>query len=204
MYRLTNEILGKKTGTAPQQLFVNVKVLRKQIEVANAQMNYYDSKITGLLSSIPTSIRNPHRFLDRTLATWDRHDSFPLFKFREIFIIKTGDLISSMSNSNALGHDMLDSQGIKHCQTQLVKQIRHLINVSLKQGKFSQKWKFAKISPRLKNSDLDKQSASSYRPVAILPVISKLVERAAKTQLLAFLKSMGTIKQELSCLQEDL
>ena len=76
---------------------------------------------------------------------------------------------------------------------QLVRQIRHIINVSLRTGKFSIKWKFAKLSPRLKSLELDKSSVSSYRPVAILPSLSKLVERAAQLQLLSFFESSGLL-----------
>ena len=41
----------------------------------------------------------------------------------------------------------------------------------------------------LKASDMDRLSPVSYRPVAILPTILKLVECAAQSQLLDFLES---------------
>ena len=132
--------------------------------------------------------RNLHRFLDRDLDSWEGKNSLSKFEFREISLIEMSKIISSMSNSTAMGHDSIDSRGISDVQNQLVKQIRHLINLSLMTGKFAHKWKFAKLSPRLKSHDLDRNSPSEYRPVAILPVISKLVEQAAQLQLLNYLE----------------
>ena len=56
-------------------------------------------------------------------------------------------------------------------------------------GKFARKWKFARLLPRLKGSDLPRTDTSSYRPVAVLTTSSKLVERSAQQQLLAFLET---------------
>ena len=55
------------------------------------------------------------------------------------------------------------------------------------------KWKFGKITPRLKSKDLSKLLTSSYRPVAALPTTWKLVERTAQKQLLNFMESMGQL-----------
>ena len=51
----------------------------------------------------------------------------------------------------------------------------------------------AKVTPRLKNSDLNKMEVSSYRPVAILSTVSKLVERTAQQQLLKFLEDTNQL-----------
>ena len=48
------------------------------------------------------------------------------------------------------------------------------------------KWKLACLTPRLKSKEADRLSVASYRPIAILPAISKLVERVAQQQLLQF------------------
>ena len=53
-------------------------------------------------------------------------------------------------------------------------------------SEFCRKWKFSKLSPRLKSQELNKMLPSSYRPVAILSTTSKIIERAAQTQLSEF------------------
>ena len=66
--------------------------------------------------------------------------------------------------------------------------MRHIINTSLLTSKFARKWKFARLTPRLKNGGLDRTDTSSYRPVAVLTSTSKLVEKAAHHQMLGFLE----------------
>ena len=64
--------------------------------------------------------------------------------------------------------------------------IQPLINVLLWMGTYANRWKVAKVIPLLKYNDLNKLCPSSYRPVVILPTVSKLVEQAAQSQLLDF------------------
>ena len=65
--------------------------------------------------------------------------------------------------------------------------------MSLIQNKFAHKWKFARITPRLKIKDMDPNSTSSYRPVVVLTATSKLIERAAQLQLLKFMEESGQL-----------
>ena len=144
--------------------------------MANMLCNYYYEKVKILSTRIPQSTRNPHRFLDLALESWEEKENRHIFEFRSISIVETLKLITDMGNSAALGHDMIDSQGIKLAASHLVHPIQHIINTSLSSGKFSRKWKLSRITPRLKGKDCDKLAVSSYRPVAVLPSISKLVE----------------------------
>ena len=100
-----------------------------------------------------------------------------------------------MAESNALGHNDLDSIAIKMAGDQLALPLRHIINLSLSQGKFCKKWKFARLVPRLKSKSLNKMQTSSYHPVAILTVTSKLVEKAGQSQLLSFLEQTEQLNQ---------
>ena len=165
--------------------------------MANVMMDFYIKKVRNVVGRITESCRNPRRFLDRALESWEGRNTFQKFKFREITLQETSKIILSLSKSMALGHDLIDSRGISDCQGQLVRQLNHLINVSLISGRFAKKWKFAKLSPRLKSYELNRNSVEYYRPVAILPTVSKLVERSAQLQLLNFLERTG--QMNMSC-----
>ena len=79
--------------------------------------------------------------------------------------------------------------------SEISQQIKHLINTSLLSNKFANKWKFSKVTPRLKSKDLDRHNVSSYRPVAVLSTVSKLVERAAQQQLLKFMEDTNQMNE---------
>ena len=79
IYRMTNELLDSRSGSTPQSFFINGKLIRKPIDMANAQMSYYKEKIQDLISNIPVSLRNPHRFLDAALDSWEQKDEHQFF-----------------------------------------------------------------------------------------------------------------------------
>ena len=95
-------------------------------------------------------------------------------------------LVAEMAESTALGHDNLDSIALKTVAPLLIYPLRHIVNTSLLTARFARKWKFARLTPRLKNGGLDRTDTSSYRPVAVLTSTSKLVEKAAHHQILSF------------------
>ena len=193
LYRLTNELADCRLGTTPQSFVIDGKIERKPLAMANAQISHYKEKIVKLANGFTPSSRNPYRYLDKALEDWDHKDARPLFKFQPLSLLETENLLKSLSDSAASGHDLLDARAIKEGGRSLLIPIRHLVNSSLLSEKIASKWKIACLTPRLKSSELDKHSVSSYRPIAILPAISKLVERAAQQQLLNFLENTKQI-----------
>ena len=113
IYRLTNELFDTKNGTNPQQLLVNGRLIRKPIDMANAQIAYFKDKILKLTEKITLSARNPHIYLDAALQNWSDKDERSVFVFKQITLSQTALLIKTMSDSAAFGHDMLDSRAIK-------------------------------------------------------------------------------------------
>ena len=76
---------------------------------------------------------------------------------------------------------------ISHVKTYLllILFINTLINASLIYGYVPPEWKWARENPLFKNgksNDMD-----NYRPISVLPTISKVLERVVHTQLYDFL-----------------
>ena len=61
-----------------------------------------------------------------------------------------------------------------------------IINLSLTNGQFPESLKLAKIKPIHKGGP--KSDPSNYRPISVLPVISKIVEKHVTKHLFAYLK----------------
>ena len=145
-------------------------------------------KVKTLMEDLPATQEDPLKWLRGAFSRWERKGKLDIFQFREVTLDETIKMIGRLSNSTAFGIDSIDSLSIKLATLHLAQPIRHLINVSLLERKFANRWKLAKIFPLLKDKDLNKLSPESYRPVAILPTLSKLVERAAHSQLLSYLE----------------
>ena len=62
----------------------------------------------------------------------------------------------------------------------------HIVNLSIGSNKFPNKWKIAKLVPLYKGKGA-KIDPKNYRPVAILPILSKVLERSIFLQIVSFM-----------------
>ena len=189
--KTTKKLLNSKSGGAPKNLLIDGKLLKRPVEVANSQMLYFHNKVRKLSNQLPDTNINPLKWLQKALDNWDSKGKFPSFTFSEISLQDTISLISQLGNSTSFGSDNIDALAIKAVTLDLAIPIKHLINTSLSTSKYANKWKLAKILPLLKSSELNKLLPASYRPIAILPTVSKLVEKAAQAQLLKYMEMNG-------------
>ena len=169
---------------------VDGRILRRLIDLANAQMDCFKEKIERLMRNLLGGRVDLLKWLVAAKSKWSRNENVPTFQLREITLDEMIKLISRLSNLTAFGVDLIDVMSVKLATQHLAKPIKHLINVSLMEGTYASKWKLAKIFPLLKDKELDKLNPLSYRLEAILPTLSKLVDRAAYSQLLGFLEDM--------------
>ena len=183
LYSLTKELLDTRSNSTPQQILHEGILVRKPVEIANLLIKYYSDKVEKLTRNRDPLFKGPHYYLDLALNSWKHKDERQFFEFREVTVLETATLLSSLVSSNSVGHDKIESFGIKLGGTSLIPPIRHMINSSLLNGTYAMKWKISSLSPRLKSQDSNRLLTSSYRPIAQLPTISKMIERSAQQQL---------------------
>ena len=63
--------------------------------------------------------------------------------------------------------------------------ILFIVNKSITSGKFPSVWKEAKVKPLFKAGS--KEGVNNYRPISILPTLSKLIEKWVESQFSKFL-----------------
>ena len=98
----------------------------------------------------------------------------------ESFVTKQ---IYKMNSKKATGLDGLSVKMIKLAEPIITKPLTKLINKSIENSQFPKSFKIAQVAPIYKKkSSLDK---ANYRPVSLLPVMSKVFERAIYTQLMS-------------------
>ena len=75
----------------------------------NWQLDFYMNKIRSIMNIIPTSNRNPHRYIDRAMSRWEDKDRLRTFNFKRITEDEMKGLIWSLSDSTLFGHNYMDS-----------------------------------------------------------------------------------------------
>lgn len=94
--------------------------------------------------------------------------------------------IKKLKNKNNKTSDEISSKLLKDASEELSPIISNLINLSFAQKKVPRKVKIARVIPVFKNGSKD--DCSNYRPISVLPPISKIMEMAVRARLLNFLE----------------
>lgn len=103
--------------------------------------------------------------------------------------------------STAVGVDGISIKMVRGLSPYCINAITHLINVSLRTGTFPTSWKQGVVIPLPKTHN--PASTSQFRPISILPVISKILEKIVSEQLVMFLESEGLLPESQSGFRRD-
>ena len=90
------------------------------------------------------------------------------------------NIIDNLNNVGA-GHDQIDSKLFKSSYESIKEILLHLFNRCLSEGIFPKILKIAVIKPIYKNGDI--KEPNNYRPISMLPYISKVLEKIISNRL---------------------
>ena len=119
----------------------------------------------------------PHRF---TLST-----------INESYILS---IINKLKNKNSSGNDEISNKLLKAIGNELSKPLTIIINQCLLTGIFPDLLKIAKVKPLFKRGDT--ALLNNYRPISLLPTISKVFERVIYSQLYAYFKDNNLMSEQ--------
>ena len=80
---------------------------------------------------------------------------------------------------------------LKLIKNEITPALTHIINLSISQQTFPQSWKKAKVIPLHKKNEI--LYPKNYRPVSLLPVLSKVLERCIFAQMVKYLEESNLL-----------
>ena len=99
--------------------------------------------------------------------------------------------IKDLDAKKATGLDEIDVKFIKLSGPFITKILTQICNRSISSNTFPALWKIAKVKPLHKKNSKD--DPNNYRPISILPVLSKLLERHVSNHLFEYLTNHDLI-----------
>ncbi len=176
-----------KDNICPKMLEVEDKQITNSLEIANVLNAHFTSVGTKY-------IPNMRRSLDQVTCTVisefvndripDKSITFSIKSITSDFVIKQ---LEAMSNSKATGLDGLSVNILKLTAPATAASITYICNLSIRTGQFPSQWKLARVIPLFKTGH--KTNCSNYRPISILPVLSKIFEKYVCVCLYEFFKA---------------
>ena len=97
------------------------------------------------------------------------------FQFKCITDNDTRLAIDKLENKSSSGHDGISNTLLKVLKFELSKSLTLIINQMITTGVFPDSFKISKIIPLFKKGD--SSLLPNYRPISLLPTISKIFER---------------------------
>ena len=176
VWRITDEIISPRGG-GKMVLDMDGSKVEDDREIAEAMNNFFIQKIADLREGIDQSMtEDPLKRLKETIKP-----NRPTFSFKTVSEARVLKIIRKLSNKNSFGTDGISSKVLKSAADVLAAPITFIVNTSLTSGIYPTRWKTAKVIPILKKGDPTKMA--NYRPVALLPVTSKILEEVVRGQV---------------------
>lgn len=178
---INTELNNRKTNDDKQITIKHNGITYKDPEEISKLFNKHFIEVTGNIKNNDSMNNTPD------------NNEIEINKFRLDPVGETelNKLIDSLKNKYSSGFDEIPVNIFKYISKSINKVIIHLINSSFISGIFPQKLKTAKLVPVYKKGD-DKEM-SNYRPLSLLPTISKMYEKAMYNRLITYLDSNNLI-----------
>ena len=168
----------KKTSSFPNHFISDGRKVTNAEEIAN-KFNKYFTDIGPLLSQKINinSSKSYKSFLSDEVA-----HSFEFEMVTEDHIL---NIIRKLKPKSSSGHDNISSILLKKISEYIAPTLAIIINQSLCTGIFPDELKIAQVKPLYKKDDPN--VFDNYRPISLLPVISKVFEKVVYIQLYEYM-----------------
>ena len=101
------------------------------------------------------------------------------------------NMLIELDTTKSTSNDGISPKMLKCTSVSIARMLSDLFNMSISTGTFPSDWKVGRITPIPKG--VDNSQPSGYRPISVLPAVSKLIEHHIKNIVEVFLKSHSPI-----------
>lgn len=170
-----NDFLGKKSVGVDGTL---VKYFKNDVNTDYDIANIFSRKFSTAVSKEPICDKN---LITNSMPQDECNRSLRFRKATSNDVIK---IIDELDDRKSPGFDNIRASDLKLIKHKIATTIAHLINISVKNGIMPDKTKISIIRPIFKGGD--HREPDNYRPIAILSVIDKIIERFVNNQIVNF------------------
>ena len=165
---------------SPSKLYDSGQMVTSPPKLAEIMNDFFVKKIATIRQNLPNQTDDPLKTLKSLM---ERRTS--LFSLTCVHPDTVKNIILGLKSSKSSGIDNIDTYIVKLMVTEILPVVTHIVNLSIQQAAFPVLYKSAKVIPLLKKGD--PLVPKNYRPVAILCIISKVIERAIFLQIVEYM-----------------
>ncbi len=179
-----NEIAGRPSskGKFPIQSFYSGDIINQNIQTKEVCQNFCDyfagvgeQLASAITPSGPTEVNDADHVVNS------------VFEMTQVTAQELMEVVKGIKGRSAPGWDGIPATLIKNNIVSLLEPLLYIINFSICTGEFPNTFKVAKVIPIFKSGQ--KNVFSNFRPISMLVVLAKILEKIVKIQFSKYLQS---------------
>lgn len=171
-----NEILGRPRSSKvlPEKIKYGSESYSNTVDISKCFNKYFTDIGKELASKIEPPMYNSFR-------QYMTNPTHKVFKLREVNIQDISKIIKELKSKTSKDPYGMSNKILKDIVEEIIAPLTLLVNQAISTGKFPEKLKMAKVIPVYKKAE--KENVENYRPISVLPVLSKVFEKTMHKQL---------------------
>lgn len=191
-----NKLLWKNIKNVTHTINKNNKSNNELTQIKSSpkeSVNYINDYFANigilLVNNVQCSVTNDDQ--NKYLNTLSRQpQSFTLL---DTDLNEVQSLIANLKVNSAPGWDNISTTYLKYVSYEVTPIITHLTNLCFKTGIFPNSLKRSIITPVFKSGE--RHDINNYRPISVLPALSKILEKILNNRLIKYLTKFNIISQ---------
>ena len=175
--------IGQSLHTSPTLILEGLQAHTKPRAIASSLNRQYLSNIRKTINQIPKTSTNPIDLYKKALGPVDTK-----LDIQQLSMSQLKTTLSTMSSTSSSTSDFISMKLIKDAGPVLNPHILHLINKIISNEDYPSNLKVTKVIPIQKPAK-DPKLPEGWRPINIVPSLSKVVEKSLLLQVLKYLKT---------------
>jgi hypothetical protein len=198
-WKFLNKILNRNAQNvcSPTMLVENVHKITDPTMIAECLNNHFVNIGEQLASQLEAPQIHYTTFLNKNILP----DDLPMFEFTQIEELELLSVLEALTLRKATGYDQITVRTLKENKLLLVPILAPLINKVISQSSFPDCLKVARVTPLFKKGS--RSDPNNYRPISILPTISKVIEKLMERQMRDFILKNGLISRNQYGFQKE-
>ena len=180
LWRAMNEILDKGKQSTRQSV----------TQITPEMFNDHFLSLANILASEaePRNVDSSNEMFDKLSHFCNnRLKTETNFSIPPITVYEVGKFIEGLSNRKAMGPEKIPVHLLKLALPYIVEPLTYVYNLCIKQNIYPSSLKIAKVVPLPKSKD--RSDPNNYRPISLLPILNKPLEKHVQKHLLSYMES---------------
>jgi len=171
---------SKSKSNSKINLIINGELNSKPADIAEHFNSFYSTMAEKLVEKLPKAL---NKFGNSETEKYYQEKNIQQnnFKFQTVGQAEITEILHNINSSKASGFDNIPGRFLRDGSDIISRQISDIFNLSVLQSKFPSQCKIAKVRPIFKKGS--KLEPVNYRPISLLPLISKVFEKCIHDQL---------------------